>query len=106
MNSVNFIGNIGNVPELRQTRSGKSVLNLNIAVDDIVTGGDTGERVKEQRTDWIPVVIWGPLAEHCHRNLSKGHKVAVSGSVRSRVYQNQSGATVHTLEVWARNIDF
>jgi single-strand DNA-binding protein len=106
MNVWSGIGNVGADPVLRQTASGRSVLNFNIAVDRIVRV-DTAEGPRTEKTpDWIPVVVFGDAAEHQARYLQKGTKVAIIGSLRPRTYADKSGATHHTFEVHADTIDW
>ena len=58
----------------------------------------TGEQ-KEQ-TEWHRVVIFNSnLVEVAERMLQKGTKLYLEGSLRTRKWQNQSGADVFTTEV-------
>ncbi len=103
MNTVTIIGDIGNTPTLRETASGQPVLNLLIAVDSQYGETETG---RKERTDWIPIVVWGALGKHCSRFLTKGSRVGVEGRVQSRAVKNRDGTTTQMLEISARNIDF
>lgn len=57
-------GRLGRDPELKYTQSGKAYCRLSVACFYKVK--------EEERTDWVPVQVWGPLAENCGSNLQKG----------------------------------
>lgn len=104
MNVCMFIGNLGNDPELRQTKSGTPVLNLKLAVDRYrFHTNDDGERIKEQMTDWIPIVVWGTQAEINAKYLKKGSLICVKGEFRNREYTDRDGVTHYTAEVVANS---
>ena len=106
MNCWSGIGNVGADPVLRQTASGRSVLNFNIAVDRLVRV-DTAEGMITQKTpDWIPVVCFGDAADHQARYLQKGTKVAITGALRPRSYADKEGKTHFTFEIHADSIDW
>lgn len=82
MNSINLIGNICNDVEMKQTNNGKSVVQFNLAVKR--------PRTKDV-TDFIPVVVWEQSAEFLSRYAHKGSKIAVSGKLTSRQYEDKNG---------------
>lgn len=100
-------GNLGRDPELRTTRSGRSVLNLSLACDRVhYRDSGNGTREKVSDTDWMPIVVWGRLAETCAQYLQKGSKILVMGQVRPREYQDRDGNTRYTFEIVADNVEF
>lgn len=82
MNSINLIGNICNDVEMKQTNNGKAVVQFNLAVKR--------PRTKDV-TDFIPVVVWEQSAEFLSRYAHKGSKIAVSGKLTSRQYEDKNG---------------
>jgi len=102
-NSVDLIGNLGADPELRYTQSGQPVANFRIATNERYTDRD-GQ--KQERTEWHRIVVWGKLAENCGKFLAKGRQVALSGSLRTRRWEDREGVTRYTTEVVARNVQF
>lgn len=82
MNSINLIGNICNDIEMKQTNNGKAVVQFNLAVKR--------PRTKDV-TDFIPVVVWEQSAEFLSRYAHKGSKIAVSGKLTSRQYEDKNG---------------
>lgn len=101
MNKVFLIGNLGADPELRSTGSGISVCTFRIGVSRRFKDANG-----ESQTDWINIVAWRQLGELCARYLSKGRKVAVSGSLQSRSYEDKTGAKRVTYEVVAEDVEF
>jgi single-strand DNA-binding protein len=106
MNNFTGIGNIGSNPVLRQTDSGRPVTNFNIAIDRKFYRGEGEARVLVSETDWIPIVVWGRLAETVTQYCQKGSKVAVTGGVRPRSYQDAENVTHKTFEVVADSVEF
>lgn len=82
MNVVILSGNICNDIEMRQTNSGKSVVQVNLAVKRPYT---------KDVTDFIPLVVWNQQAEFLSRYAHKGSKIAVTGKLTSRQYEDKQG---------------
>jgi single-strand DNA-binding protein len=97
LNQCNFIGNLGRDPEIRSFQSGEKVANLRLAVSEKWKDKQTGER--KERTEWVSVAVFGPLAGIAEQYLRKGSKVFVSGKLVTRKYQDQSGADRYSTEV-------
>lgn len=97
LNEVTLIGNLGRDPEVRTTQSGEKVANLRLAVSQTWKDRETGER--KERTEWVPVTVWGALAGIAEKYLRKGSKVYVAGEFRTRKWQDQSGQDRYTTEV-------
>lgn len=93
MNHVVLTGRLTKDVEVKATNSGKSVTMFVIAVDDGF--GDT------KRTYFPQIVVWGKTAEACGRCLHKGSKVAVSGKLTTRTYDNNQGQKIYVTEVVA-----
>ena len=97
LNKVTLIGNLGKDPEMRNTNSGDKVANFSIACSETWKDKNTGEQ--REKTEWINVVIFGPLTEIASRYLKKGSRCYVEGSLQTRKWQDQSGADRYTTEV-------
>lgn len=98
INKVILVGNIGQEPQVRTMGSGQKVVSFSLATSDRWRDRATGEQ-KEQ-TEWHRVVIFNPnLVEVAERMLQKGTKLYLEGALRTRKWQNQSGADVFTTEV-------
>lgn len=96
MNTINLTGNICQDIELKQTNSGKSVINFNLAVKRPFT---------KDTTDFIPVVVWEQPAEFLSKYAHKGSKIAVSGKLTSRNYEDKDGNKRTALEVVADTVE-
>ena len=93
LNKIVTIGRLTRDPEIRYTQSGKAVCTFSIAVDD-----GYGENRKAY---FFPVVVWNKSAEACGNSLRKGSKVAVTGKLTSRQYENNEGKKVTAFEIVA-----
>lgn len=103
MNNVILMGRLTADPELRQTQSGISTCSFTVAVD---------RRFKNENgeydTDFITCVAWRQTAEFVSRYFSKGSMIAVSGSLRTRKYQdkNHSDVTHYKTDVFVESVEF
>lgn len=97
INKVILIGNLGGDPETRYTPSGSAITNVNIATSESWKDKQSGQT--QERTEWHRVVFFNRLAEIAGEYLRKGSKVYVEGSLRTRKWQDQSGADRYTTEI-------
>ena len=103
LNRVMLLGNLGADPELRSTNSGQSVLKLRLATSESYLDRN---RVRQERTEWHYVVIWGKRAEALSRYLGKGSRVFVEGSLRTSSFDDKDGNKRYRTEVVASNLLF
>ena len=101
MNKVFLIGNLTRDPELTETTSGVSLCRFSIAVNRNYGGAD-GER----KTDFFNVVAWRGLGETVARYAKKGNKVAVSGSIELRNYEDGQGVKRTGVDIVAQDVEF
>ena len=101
MNKVFLIGNLTRDPELTETASGVSICRFAIAVNRNYTGPD-GER----KTDFFNVTAWRGLGETVSRYAHKGNKVAVSGTIELRNYEDSQGAKRTAVDIVAQDVEF
>lgn len=102
LNQCQFIGNLGRDPEVKSTQRGDKVANLSIGCSERWKDRD-GQR--QERTTWVPVVIWGPLVDVAERYLRKGSKVFVQGKFSVRKWKDQSGNDRYTTEIVLQGYD-
>ena len=102
MNKVFIVGNLTRDPELRSTRDGISVCSFTVAVNRRVRNAEAGQ----PEADFFRVTAWRALGENCSKYLSKGRKVAVTGSVSVSTYTGNDGNTRASLEVTADDVEF
>jgi single-strand DNA-binding protein len=103
VNKAIIVGNLGRDPEVRFTPDGRAVARFSVATTERWTD-QQGQR--QERTEWHNIVVWGKQAENCGQYLSKGRQVFVEGSIRSRSYDDKSGAKRYITEIIARDVRF
>ena len=98
MNKVILTGRLTAAPELRTTRSGKSVSEFSLAVDRIVNG--------EKQVDFIRCTAWDKQAELLCKYCGQGHKIAVVGALRVEKYTDAKGNERYKTYVLVSEIEF
>lgn len=97
LNQCNMIGNLGRDPETRTFQDGNKVTNFSIAISEKWKDRNSGER--REKTEWVNVAAFGPLAGIAEQYLRKGSKVFLSGKMATRKWQDQSGNDRYSTEV-------
>lgn len=82
MNSFNCVGRLTADPELKATQSGISVCSFSLAVNR--------PKVKDT-TDFLNFVAWRQSAEYLCKYARKGNRIAVSGCLTARKYDDKDG---------------
>lgn len=100
MNQFFFIGNLTKDPEVRTTNAGIKVCNFTIAINRRMKNNG------EQQTDFFNIVAWRQLAELCEKYLSKGKKVAITGSIQMRNYEDKNGIKRTAVDFLADEVEF
>jgi len=100
MNKVILIGNLTKDPEQGTTANGIAYCKMSIAVNRDFTDA-SGER----KADFFNIMSWRGLAENCAKYLSKGKKIAVSGRVETRTYE-QDGVKKYATDIVAEDVEF
>jgi single-strand DNA-binding protein len=98
---VQFIGNLGNAPEVKNLEGGKKIARFIIATNESYRN-QKGEKVNE--TQWHNIVAWGKVAEIAEKYLQKGSEVAVEGKLVSRTYNDKDGNKKYITEVQVNEI--
>jgi single-strand DNA-binding protein len=101
LNRVMLLGNLGADPELRYTQAGKAVLNMRLATTESYLDAN---KVRQERTDWHNVVLWGKRGEALAKFLTKGSTIFVEGGLRTSSYDDKEGNKRYKTEVHATNI--
>jgi single-strand DNA-binding protein len=101
LNRVMLLGNLGADPELRMTPSGQAVLKLRLATSETYLDRN---RVRQERTEWHSVVVWGKRAEALSKILSKGSRLFIEGGLRTSSYDDKDGNKRYRTEIVANNI--
>lgn len=102
MNKVVLIGRLTKDPELKFVPgTGTAVTTCTLAVDRRFPSKD-GQR----EADFIPIVIWGKIAETTANYMSKGRLMGVSGRIQTRSYDAKDGTKRYVTEVVADEVQF
>ena len=98
LNKCMFIGNLGRDPEVRSFSNGNKVCNLRLACSETWKDKNSGER--REATEWVSVAIFQEgLIRVAEQYLRKGSKVFIEGKMKTRKYQDQSGADRYSTEI-------
>lgn len=104
VNKVILLGNVGKDPEVRYLDTGIAVATMSLATSDKAYTLQNGTQVPE-RTEWHNLVFWRGLAETVEKYVRKGDKLYVEGKIRTRTYDDQSGAKRYVTEIFVDNME-
>lgn len=98
VNKVILVGNLGNDPSVKYTQGGMAICEISLAT--------TSERkdkdgVKQSRTEWHRVKLFGKLGEIAGEYLKKGRQVYIEGSIRYDKYTGKDGVEKYTTDIIA-----
>ena len=103
INKAVLVGNLGRDPEVHTTKSGKKVVNLNVA---------TTKRRKDKdenwtdHTEWHRVTLFGNNAENAEKFLKKGRQVYIEGKISTQKYKDESGNDRYSTSIIADIVKF
>lgn len=101
MSSINkaiIIGHLGKAPQISTFQNGGKIASFTVATSESWTDKQTGE--KKEATEWHNVVIASPaLVDIVERYLQKGSQVYIEGKIRTRKYNDKSGAERQITEI-------
>ena len=101
LNKVMLLGNLGADPELKMTSGGQAVLKMRLATTETYLDRN---KVRQEKTEWHSVVLWGKRAEALSRFLSKGSRLFIEGGLRTSSYDDRDGNKRYKTEVVASNV--
>jgi len=87
-NHVQLIGNIGQDATMKNFENGNKLTMVSLATND---GYKNKEGEWVARTQWHRLIAWGPTAERLEKFFKKGRKVAVTGKITYRNYEDKDG---------------
>lgn len=91
-NEVHIAGVLSADPEIRFTKTGKTVANFSVAV------------TYENKTSYHRCTAWEDKAEKLGEHFRKGDFVKLAGRLQTRSYEGKDGHKVWTTEVVAWNL--
>lgn len=102
VNKVTLIGRLGADPEIRYTKSGSAIANINMATTRAWRDKESGEQ--QEHTEWHRVVFFSRLAEIVGEYLKKGSQVYIEGRIQTRKWQDRDGNDRYTTEIIANEM--
>ena len=102
LNKVLLLGRAGRDPETRYTSAGSAIVNLSLATSETWKDKASGE--KREATEWHSLVFYDRLAEIVGEYVRKGSLILVEGKLRTRKWQDKSGADRYTTEVHVQSM--
>ena len=100
INKVILVGHLGRDPEVRTIESGAKVARFTLATTEAYKDRN-GER--KEVTEWHTIICWRNLADIAEKYLLKGKLVYVEGKLRTRSWDDNTGAKRYATEVSADN---
>ena len=100
LNRVMLLGNLGADPELIATAGGQAVLKLRLATTESYVDKN---QVRQERTEWHRVTIFGKRAEALAKFLQKGAKVFIEGRLQTSSYE-KNGEKRYSTDIIATNV--
>ena len=102
MNELWIIGRFTKDPELRHTQSGTSVASFSIAnTRTYMVDGN-----KKEQTSFFNCVAWGKRGETLSQYCKKGNRVAITGYLQQRTWDNKEGVKQYTIEIIVEKFQF
>jgi single-strand DNA-binding protein len=96
-------GRLTQDPEIRYSQAGTAIASFSVAINRKYRKGDGGELTEE--VTFLPVRVFGKMAENAGEHLSKGRAVLVDGELRSSEWQDkESGDQRRMLYLAAQKI--
>jgi single-strand DNA-binding protein len=100
LNRAMLLGNLGADPELRVLPGGQAVLKLRLATNESYLDKN---KVRQERTEWHRITIWGRRAEALSKFLKKGDSLFIEGRIQTSSYEKNNEKRYST-EIIAENV--
>jgi single-strand DNA-binding protein len=98
VNKAILVGHLGRDPEMRYVPSGDAVANFSIATTE---SWKDKQGVKQEKTEWHRISMFGKQAEIAGEYLKKGSSVYIEGRIQTRTWQDKEGNERQTTEIIA-----
>ena len=104
VNKVILIGNVGKDPDVRYLDNHVCVARLSLATTERGYVTQNGAQIPD-KTEWHRLVFWRGLAEKVEKNVHKGDRIYVEGSIRYSNYEDQGGTRHDVTEIFVDNME-
>lgn len=95
LNQCQFIGRLGQDPEIKSSAGGDVIASFSIACG---SSWKDKQGVKQERTEWVNCSAFGKLAEIIAEYVKKGSQIYVSGKIKTDKYE-KDGQTRHSTKI-------
>lgn len=95
------IGNLGRDADMRYTSNGTAVATFSIACTETWKNKDNE---KQEKTEWVRIVLWGKQAEALQSYLTKGKQICVEGRLQTRKWEDKDGNDKYMTEIKADRV--
>lgn len=103
INKVILIGNVGQEPEVRQTKDGKEIANFSLATSESWKDKN-GE--KKEKSEWHKIsVLSQGLVGIVKQYVKKGSKLYIEGSLQTKKWTDNKGIERYTTEITLQNFN-
>ena len=103
INKVILIGNVGQEPEVRQTKDGKEIANFSLATSESWKDKN-GE--KKELSEWHKIsVLSQGLVSIVKQYVKKGSKLYIEGSLQTKKWTDNKGIERYTTEITLQNFN-
>jgi single-strand DNA-binding protein len=104
LNKAILIGNLTRDPELKVIASGNKVCTFSIATNRTYKDSNG---VRQEKTDYHNIVVWGKTAENVATYMKKGSQVLVEGRMETRSWDDAATNTKkYRTEIIADTVQF
>lgn len=104
INKVILVGNAGQDPKVTYYEGGSCVAQLSLATTEKGYTLQNGTQVPD-RTEWHNLIFRNRLGEIVEKYVHKGDKLYVEGKIRTRSYDDQTGAKRYVTEIFVDNME-
>lgn len=94
-NNFIFIGRLTKNPELRYTSSNKAVTQIDLAIANT-----------KDDTTFVPITLFGNIAENVHKYCEKGDQVGFQGIVKNHNWEDNKGNKHYDYTFMANKMSF
>ncbi|MGL4383376.1 MAG: single-stranded DNA-binding protein [Bacilli bacterium] len=101
LNQIVIVGRLVKDPVLNETKDGKKLSNITLAVQRGFKNIEGNYEV-----DFIDCVLWKGIAESTANYCTKGSVIGIKGRLMTSLYKNQEGNTIKNVEVVAEKVSF
>lgn len=102
LNKCSFIGRVGKDPKISYTQDGKTIARISLACSQSWKDKNGN---KQERTEWVPISIFGKLADIVQQYVTKGSQLYVEGKYTTRKWQDQNGQDQYMTEITLSGFD-